>query len=245
MASNKGTKSRTNGRQSRMQPLAFVEPMKCHLVRQIPEGPKWSYEIKLDGYRIEAGVDKDQVKLFTRRANDLSRAFPTIAQSLRELPPGTLIDGEVVVLDTLGKSDFRLLQNYRSNSTEARYYAFDVLVEKGRSLLMSPLEDRRAILDRILPRNDFIGISAVEYGTPNTILQFAKEHRLEGIIAKRVDSKYEPGQRSGAWTKTRLMQSQEFVIGGYTPGTAGFDAIIVGFYREKDLLFASPRIAMG
>ena len=97
----------------------------------------------------------------------------------------------------------------------------------------------RLLLDKILIRNEHISASAVEYRSATKILKFVKQHGLEGIVAKRSDGVYEPGRRSGSWSKHRINLGQEFVVGGYTPGSNGFDALIVGIYRGKDLLFAA------
>jgi len=102
-----------------------------------------------------------------------------------------------------------------------------------------PLDERRALLHKILPANNHISESAVESGSYAGIMKFVKQRGLEGIIAKRADSPYEPGKRSGSWQKFRVNLQQEFVVGGYTRGANGFDALIVGFYRGKDLLFAA------
>ena len=110
---------------------------------------------------------------------------------------------------------------------------------KGKDVSHRPLDERRALFDKILPRNDHISASAVEYGSFSKMMSFVKQHGLEGIIAKRSDSPYEPGKRSGLWQKYRLNLQQEFVIGGYTRGANGFDALIIGFYRGKDLIFTA------
>ena len=110
---------------------------------------------------------------------------------------------------------------------------------KGKPLGMRPLADRRAILEKTLPVNEHVSLSVVETRSSRHMLEFAHAHGLEGVIAKRADSIYEPGKRSGLWCKHRINLGQEFVIGGYTPGTHGFDALIVGFYRGSDLLFAA------
>jgi ATP-dependent DNA ligase len=107
-------------------------------------------------------------------------------------------------------------------------------------LLDRPLHERRDILADIVPRNDHIGLSVVDERSASAILKFVKQHGLEGIIAKRADGgMYEPGRRSGLWTKTRLNSGQEFVVGGYTQGTNGFDALIIGFYRGKELIYVA------
>jgi ATP-dependent DNA ligase len=113
------------------------------------------------------------------------------------------------------------------------------LILKGKDVSQRPLDERRALFGKILPRNEHISESAVEHGSYAKLLKFVKQHGFEGIIAKRSDSPYEPGKRSGLWQKYRLNLQQEFVIGGYTRGTNGFDALIIGFYRGKDLHFAA------
>jgi bifunctional non-homologous end joining protein LigD len=213
--------------------------MDCLPVTQIPTGEEWSYEIKLDGYRLEVVKNRGRVVLYSRRRNVLNEKFPYIAGALADLPDATVIDGELVALDSQGRSSFTLLQNFRSAESRIHYYAFDILTHRGKDLTGLPLEKRRAILDKILPRNPHVNLSAVENRSANKLLKFVTAHGLEGVIAKRLDSVYEPAKRSGLWTKTRINLGQEFVIGGYTPGTNGFDAIIIGFYRGKDLYFAA------
>jgi bifunctional non-homologous end joining protein LigD len=140
-------------------------------------------------------------------------------------------------MDEEGRSNFNLLQNSKSAASKIHYFAFDVLMYKGKVLTGEPLAKRRETLAKILPRNDHISLSAVGRSA-SQMLGFVKEHGLEGVVAKRADSVYEPGKRSGLWSKYRVNLGQEFVVGGYTPGNP-FDSLIVGFYRGKDLLFAA------
>jgi DNA ligase D-like protein (predicted ligase) len=213
--------------------------MECLPVTKIPEGPEWTYEIKLDGYRLEAVKNAGKVTLYSRRRNVLNEKFHYIATALEDLPDSTVLDGELVAIDSKGRADFNLLQNFRAAEAQIHYYAFDILAHQGRDITRLPLEERRALLAKVSPRNDHISLSVVEHGSAVQILKFVKQHGLEGVVAKRADSVYEPGKRSGLWTKTRINQGQEFVVGGYTPGTLGFDALIVGYYRGKDLMFAA------
>jgi DNA ligase D-like protein (predicted ligase) len=217
---------------------SFIETMDCLPAAKIPEGPEWTYEIKLDGYRLETVKRKGIVTLYSRRKNVLNQKFGYIAEALEDLPDDTVLDGELVGLDEQGISSFNLLQTSKSAEKQIHYYVFDVLVWKGKSLLDRPLHERRDILAKILPRNDHIGLSVVDKRSASSILKFVRQHGLEGVIAKRADSKYEPGKRSGLWNKIRINLGQEFVVGGYTPGNP-FDALIVGFYQGKDLLFAA------
>jgi DNA ligase D-like protein (predicted ligase) len=212
--------------------------MECLPVTKLPEGPEWTYEIKLDGFRIEAVKNIGEPTLYSRRRNPLNRKFPYIAAALKELPDATVIDGEVVAIDAEGRSDFALLQNFRSAENHIHYYAFDILIHRGKLLTGLPLMERHEILAKVLPQNDHIGLSAVQ-GSAKRMLQFVKQHGLEGVVAKRSDSVYEAGKRTGSWSKRRINLGQDFVIGGYTPGGNGFDALIVGFYRGKELYFAA------
>ena len=220
-------------------PIGFIESMECLPVSALPEGKVWSYEIKLDGFRLEAVKKRGETTLYSRRGNMLNRQFPYIATALNGLPDDTILDGEVVALDEQGRSDFNLLQNFRSAESQIHYYVFDILALKGRDVSVLPLAERRRILEKALKRNEHISTSPAEAGSSAKILAFVKHHGLEGVVAKRLDSLYEPGQRSGAWCKYRINLGQEFVVGGYTPGGNGFDAVILGFYRGKKLLFAA------
>jgi ATP-dependent DNA ligase len=137
---SKTTKSPLRRAQSRAtkQPrvkVGFVEPMECLGVATLPDGSDWSYEVKLDGFRLEAVKDKGETMLYSRRGNVLNSKFGYIAEALKKLPDATVLDGEVVALDSERRSDFGLLQNFRSAETKIHYYGFDILVLKGRSLL--------------------------------------------------------------------------------------------------------------
>jgi ATP dependent DNA ligase domain len=175
-------------------------------------------------FRLEAVKKKGETTLFSRHGNVLNRKFPYIAAALEGLPDDTILDGEVVALDEQGRSDFNLLQNFRSAESKIHYYLFDILALQGRDVSMLPLAERRKILDKALKRNDHISTSPAEVGSSAKILTFVKQHGLEGVVAKRLDSLYEAGKRSGAWCKYRINLGQEFVVGGYTPGGHGFDA---------------------
>ena len=206
---------------------------------KLPEGPQWVYEIKLDGYRAEAVRSSDGIAFYSRNGKALGRKFPYIVEALNDLPPDTVIDGELVALDESGRPEFNLLQNYTGASSHIRYFVFDVMVLKGRDLTHLPLSERRKLLVLLPFTNSRIAISEFLEVPAEAMLAAVKEQGLEGVVAKRMDSLYEAGQRSGAWVKHRLNAGQEFVIGGYTPGTNGIDAIIVGFYRAGDLIYVA------
>jgi ATP-dependent DNA ligase len=153
----------------------FIESMDCLPVARLPEGPEWTYEIKLDGYRLEAVKGSGEVTLYSRRRNVLNRKFPYIAAALTDLPDATAIDGELVALDADGRSDFNLLQNFRSAEKQIHYYAFDILIHRGKLLVELPLKERREILAKVLPRNNHIALSVAEHRLPQ-MLKFVKQH---------------------------------------------------------------------
>jgi DNA ligase D-like protein (predicted ligase) len=217
--------------------LKFIEPMYARSVEKLPEGREWLYEIKLDGYRCLAVRDAKGVILWSRTANIFTTQFPRITHACEKLQTDTLIDGEIVAIDDSGRPSFNLLQHHRSKASAIQFYAFDILIDRGRSLLEVPLETRRELLSEALRAvGDPIRLSEVFETAPADLVRAAKEHSLEGIIAKRKDSIYEPGKRSGAWLKHRINRGQEFVIGGYTPGHP-FDALIVGYYEGEKLYY--------
>ena len=213
--------------------------MECLPVPTVPEGPEWTYEIKLDGYRLEAVRSAGETTLFSRRENVLNQKFGFIADALKRLPDGTVIDGELVALDASGRPNFNLLQNFRSSESQISYFVFDILVHKNRDLTRLPLSERRKILRSVIEPTEHIGLSEVSDRTAAEMLKFVREHGLEGIVAKRTDGIYQPGLRSGLWSKHRINLGQEFVVGGYVPSNLGLDSLVVGFYRGEDLIYAS------
>jgi DNA ligase D-like protein (predicted ligase) len=217
----------------------FVEPMECEIVSKLREGLEWVYEVKLDGYRAIAVKSVNKVSLFSRRRKSFNQKYPYIVEALSDLPNGTVIDGEIVALDDSGRPEFNLLQNYRRDAGRIRYFVFDLLCHQNRDTTRLPLVERRELLGSLKfqsPRIQF-----VEYleTSADNIVAAVKEQRLEGVIAKRRDSLYQAGRRTGAWVKYRINQGQEFVVGGYFPGPHGFDSIIVGYYRGDDLVYVA------
>ena len=220
--------------------VRFVEPMYARLFNNLPEGKDWLYEVKFDGYRCLAGRDSTGVTLWSRRENLFTNQFPQIAHACERLPPGTLVDGEIVALDENGRISFNLLQHHRSKAQALLFYVFDVLAYRGRSLLNVPLSERRETLKEIFKgvKAAPIALSESLDASPTELIRVAKEFGFEGIVAKRKDSYYESGKRTGAWVKYKVNRGQEFVIGGYTPGNP-FDALIVGYYEGEKLLYAA------
>ena len=221
---------------------SFIEPMLLLSTNALAEGDDWLRELKIDGYRAVAFKTNGQVHLRSRNDNDFSLRYPAIAKALSLLPNETVIDGELVALDESGKPSFHLLQNHGSApETPLFYYVFDVMVLSGQDVRQKPLTTRRDLLrQRILPKlADPIRYSQELPGLLSDLVTAVKEQGFEGLVAKRRDSVYEAGERSGAWQKMRINHGQELVIGGYTPGSHGFDALLLGYYENGDLLYAS------
>jgi bifunctional non-homologous end joining protein LigD len=220
--------------------IRFIEPMLSETVDELPEDSDlWSYEIKLDGYRCLALRDESGVKLYSRKKNLLNSRFPTIVKALGSVEPGMILDGEIVALDDNGRPSFNLLQNSRFTAKQIHFYAFDLLVERNKNIMGLALEKRRELLAiRLEDVADPIRLSESIDGSRQEIVAAAKELSLEGIIAKRKDSVYQPGKRSRAWLKYKINKVQPFVIGGYTPGNP-FDALIVGYYEGDDLMYVA------
>jgi DNA ligase D-like protein (predicted ligase) len=219
----------------------FIDPMLLLRTDSLPSNDQWLYELKLDGYRAIAFKRRGAVHLRSRNDNDFSARYPAVAAALARLPDNTVIDGEIVAFDEEGRPSFNALQNQGSASAPVAYYVFDVMVLAGRDVMREPLEKRRALLEkRILPKLP----EPVRYSPPldaglADLIHSVKAHGLEGLVAKRRASVYEPGLRSGAWMKMRVNRGQEFVIGGYTRGTKTFDALVFGYYKAGKLIYVA------
>jgi ATP-dependent DNA ligase len=140
---------------------------------------------------------RGRVTLYSWRCNDLTKRFDYVATALATLPDDTVIDGELVAFDEEGRPNFNLLQNFRSSTSHITYYAFDILIHQGKSVMDLPLVKRRAILATAVQPSNHVGLSHVSDKTAAQMLHFVRSHGLEGIIAKRADSVYQPGKLAG------------------------------------------------
>jgi ATP-dependent DNA ligase len=222
----------------------FIEPMLLLRTNRLREGASWEYEVKLDGYRAIAFKSAGRIHLRSRNDKDFGGRYSGIVKALSSLPDETVIDGEVVALDDAGRPSFNALQNYGSSKGPLIYYVFDVFTIRGRDVTDEPLSSRRELLEsEILPRlQEPIRASAVLNASLADLIDAVKAQGLEGLVAKRKNSRYESGQRSGAWQKMRVNLGQEFVIGGYTQAPRAFDALIFRLLpgRETALCCADP-----
>jgi bifunctional non-homologous end joining protein LigD len=227
-------------------PVQFIEPMKARVIDSPPKYGDWIYEIKFDGFRALAFKNgAEDVRLLSRNNKDFNGKFPEIVKGIAKLNADeAILDGEVVALDEKGVSSFQLLQAFELGEERPAvfFYVFDLLRLNGEDLRSKDLIKRKAQLQKLLlnaPDEIRFSGSLGEDATP--LLKQAQKLGLEGLIGKRKESRYEAGQRTGAWIKLKLHREQEFVIGGYTNPQGSrphFGALLVGFHEDGKLHFA-------
>lgn len=245
-AGGRGTASpgRTPRRRAPILAARYLEPMKALGVTAVPDGD-WLLEIKFDGYRTLSTINEGAAELWSRNENSLSPLFPEIAAAVAGLPcSNATLDGEVVAIDETGRPRFQLLQRLGRglHRPPLLYYVFDLVHLNGKSLLSWPIEERKAALARLLDRaQPPLRLSPTFEQAPADLLQQVRRQGLEGIVAKKPGSLYEPGRRSGQWVKCRVVHEQEFVVGGYTPPRGSrtiFGALVLGYYEGNRLRYA-------
>lgn len=221
-------------------PFKSVDVKLCKLVKSVPTSKEYIYEIKYDGYRIVAYLDNEKVTLKTRNDKDYTSKFSSIANSLKKLNKTMILDGEIVVFDFNGRSDFNLLQeSIKKNKKDFIYVVFDILALDGKDLREKPLSNRKIILEENIKNSDK-NIIYSEYVKNNgkKVFSYAKKNKLEGIVAKKIDSIYN-SKRDGDWLKIKCYLRQEFVIIGYTKTIKNkkLSAIYVGYYKDNELYY--------
>jgi bifunctional non-homologous end joining protein LigD len=230
-------------------------PQLATLASRVPNGDQWLHELKFDGYRILAFFDgRKKARLITRKGNDWTARFQTVADALGKLKlRNTILDGEVVSLDQHGVSNFQQLQNsMKSGDADSlTYYLFDLPYLDGYDLTQTPLIERKELLTGVVfaanSKNDgIVRYSDHIQGQGENVLQHACRSAMEGIIAKRADSTYQQF-RSRDWLKVKCLKQQEFVIGGYSKpegSRVGFGALLLGYYDDGELTYAG-RVGTG
>ena len=232
-------------------PISQVNVQLAKLVENPPQGDDWLYELKYDGYRIVAFVENDNARLVTRGNKDFTKYFEPVAQSLIEWAESRamVLDGEVVIINSQGRTDFQALQSYMKNpkSKNLTYIIFDLLALDGADLREYPLIQRKEMLSDLLkdaPKSLLFSKHVLGNGKQN--LEAACKHNREGIIGKKINSKYS-GTRNGDWIKLKCAQSQEFVIGGYAKTNKkirGISSLLLGYYEGDNLIYCG-RVGTG
>ena len=231
-----------------------IAPMKARMGKLPRDDEAWGYEIKWDGIRAIAFCDVGHMTLQGRNFSDFTPRYPELRRMGRALGGHrAVLDGEVVAFDEQGKPSFERLQarmhlasdsavRRRMKDTPVTYVAFDLLWLDGHSTCPLPYEERRKLLDQLEFEGTHWRTPAYHRGDGEALLEASRAQGLEGIVAKRLDSPYEPGRRSSGWIKVKNVYTQELVIGGYTPGEGGrstsIGALAVGHYRDDELTYA-------
>jgi bifunctional non-homologous end joining protein LigD len=225
---------------------ARIEPCLALLKHKPPVGPEWAYEVKWDGYRLAVHIEPMGVRILTRGGQDWTHRFPLIEAAAKALGVSTaILDGEAVVLDEQGRSDFNMLQRSlggrggKETSRDAIFMAFDLLYFDGHDFTKTELFTRRHLLESLVPAGEVgaIRLSEGVDGNGETLMQAACEHGLEGIIAKDRESPYRSG-RLGDWIKVKCVQSDSFMIVGYEhsmTARGGIGSLLLAARRGDEL----------
>lgn len=202
-------------------------------VKRLPKETGWAFEVKWDGVRAMATIEAGELRLFARRGAEITHRYPELA-GLGSAIRGSkaIIDGEIVALDADGKPSFQLLQQRmglsnpmtiqrRSQQTPVRFIGFDLLAEDGEELIHLPYEQRRERLLGLRLDDPRWQVPPDYVDDGEALLEAVRREGLEGVVAKRLGSRYRPGERSSDWLKLRIRMRQDFLIGGWLPGLGG------------------------
>ena len=231
----------------------FLAPQLATLVKEPPKGKEWLHELKFDGYRMLCHLHRGKARFWSRNGKDWTEKFPNLAQALKSFPATTaILDGEVVVVDTEGRSRFQLLQQSMGRGGKAPafiFQIFDLVYLEGYNLTHTPLRERKLVLEKLLASAKTKGplrYSDHVEGNGARFFKQACEFEIEGVVSKLADSPYE-STRNRNWLKAKCLKRQEFVIVGYTPSKKdfpGFGSLILGVYDKGKLVY-SGRVGTG
>lgn len=218
-------------------------PMLAKLEKVVPDSNEWLYEKKFDGFRALSKLDK-KPQLISRNGKNLNSKFPSILKDLLTIKNSCILDGEIVIENNKGLSQFQLLQSGEDNLKDniLKYYVFDILELDGHDLRMYSLLERKQLLKLLMDKYEFKHLEYVEAESvgQSEILEFASKHKWEGIIAKMKESTYQGGKRNGNWLKIKLRQTQEAIICGFTKPEGSrsyFGAIVLGLIKNNELKY--------
>ena len=192
------------------------QPMLATLTDKPFDDDEWLFEDKYDGFRMVANIEGGKVTLYSRNGKIISDSYIEVAKALEGVKGGAVIDGELVALDENGVSHFQLLQNALRHKARLLYCAFDLMFQDGDDLRGFTLLERKKRLKSILPRHKLIEFSRHRKKSGTEFFEEAERKGLEGIMAKRADSKYLSGTRTDNWLKIKTSKRQEVVIAGFT-----------------------------
>ncbi|HTN45728.1 MAG TPA: DNA ligase D [Flavipsychrobacter sp.] len=237
---DKITPSRWKASQPQRKLTNYIKPMLASTTDEAFDGENWIFEIKWDGYRAIAEVDRSNVKLYSRNGLSFENTYPVIFDALSQLKIRAVLDGEIVAMNKNGLPDFQALQYHATEEAALVYQVFDLIALNGKKLTDQPLSKRKELLRNLLPENDLIRYSDHVAGDGKAFFEAAKEKDLEGIMAKLASSRYIEGKRSRDWLKIKHHFIEEAVIAGYTAPRGGrnyFGALVLGMYQGKQLRY--------
>lgn len=213
-----------------------------------PDDENWAFEMKWDGIRALTEVRRGALRMFTRNGNDMTQRFPEMAGLAQRLGRDAILDGEVVALDEQGRPSFQLLQQQR-NGAPVVYMIFDLLELGGESMLSMPYVTRRSRLEALNLNAEHWRTPPYSAGGGAKMRDESRRRGLEGVVAKRLNSTYEPGRRNGAWIKIKNHLGQELVIGGWQEGQGRrqgtIGALLLGYYESAGRLRYAGKVGTG
>ncbi len=219
----------------------FIHPMLANEIADPFDDKDWLFEIKWDGYRAIAEKKKNKLSLYSRNGLSFLERYPVIADQLLCIEGDAVLDGEIAAVDKKGRSDFQLLQHYAENQDKPiQYQIFDLINLNGRDTTKLPLIKRKELLQKLIPENDVIKYSDHITEAGKRFFKAAKQKELEGIMAKKMDSKYFPGKRTNEWLKIKNHKTIEAIIAGYTEPSGSrkfFGALILAVREGRDLKY--------
>ncbi len=219
----------------------FHQPMLAQIGDKPFDDVNWLFEVKWDGYRAVAEVTKNDVRLYSRNGLSFIDLYAPVARELKKITDDVMLDGEIVVLDEHSKPSFQKLQHYDENRNRPLvYYVFDCIRYKNKDLTGLPLEERKKILEKLLPKSNIVRYSDHVENDGVTFFQKVSEMGLEGMIAKKKNSTYTEGKRSNDWLKIKNQNTQEAIIAGFTAprnSRSYFGALVLGLYAKGKLKY--------
>jgi DNA ligase D-like protein (predicted ligase) len=239
----------TRRRVGRTSPPVWIKPQLAKLVEKAPDGPEWTHEMKLDGYRMHARLDAGRAQILTRRGNDWTDKYPAIAKAIVGLPAqNAYLDGELCGVLPDGKTAFNLIQNATDTGEGSLvFFLFDLLFLDGENLMALPLVDRKAQLASLLrDASDTLRYTDHQIGHGPEFHRLACQHGLEGIVSKRTNSRYEPDRR--AWLKIKCLNREEFVVVGWSDPEGSrhlIGSLLLGYYIPEGKLIYAGRVGTG
>ena len=238
-------------RRGEPRPSPGIKPQLAQLVKEAPAGDDWLHELKFDGYRMHARLDRGRVQLLTRNGLDWTRKYPTVADALQKLAPSqAYLDGELCGLRPDGTPSFEIVQNASQpgNAAALVFFLFDLLYLDGMDLMQVPLIERKAQLaDLLTGAPSPLQYSDHEQGRGPAFYRLACERGLEGIVSKRADAPYVPGDR-GLWRKTKCLGQDEFIVVGWSEPEGNrpyLGSLLLGYYDDRGRLHYAGRAGAG